>query len=576
METTAKCLRYSRVSSIAQDYERQIIDLDDYCDSNNLEIAKTYEEKTSGVKLNRDFLTWVIDYFTIHKEVKHLVVQEVSRLGRTFEIPLVIQKLNELGVCTHITNYKIKTLNSDLTENDLSMQMVSNFANYGRTEAKLLKYRQKQGIELRAKRGYWHGGSFAPFGYDIERDKINPKITRLVKNEYEAKKVEEMFAMMLRNEGSNKIARWLISNNIKTKRAGKTINKKINGIPTKITQDGKIWSTQTIRNIIKNPLYYGKMGKKDIIIDIPAIITKDVYDRANEQYLHTKKGKHTKNKYLLDTKLIICGVCGKHYYPNYRTSGKINNYRCGSNKLKIVGVTPNCNNNSINIDKLNKIALYSVIYNDENRNKIEIELNQNGISPKIDRLTSDIVELEKNLKTLDSNERNLIKHIASGNVNFTQSLIDEQLTEINNNRNKTNIEIINKKGEINQLLKIKNDYKNLVKLFQNKDNATLLKENINKIITKIVIQGLKLQNPDNPNEKLTKINIYTANNNSPLTFLVTRYSGIVIEIKKDDIIDSIRFLKIIRSLTKKNIEILKTYKSKELKVIDNFNQYFKK
>ena len=80
-----KAVIYARVSSLTdrQNPERQVKDLSDYANRNNIEIAKIFEEKTSGNKKNseRPILSAALEYAQA-ANVDLFMVSELSRLGR--------------------------------------------------------------------------------------------------------------------------------------------------------------------------------------------------------------------------------------------------------------------------------------------------------------------------------------------------------------------------------------------------------------------------------------------------------------------------------------------------------------
>lgn len=79
---------YARVSSTGdrQSTERQVMDLSDYADKNDLVVQQVYEEHISGAKRNADrpVLTECLDYCRTNG-TDILLVSELSRLGRNVD-----------------------------------------------------------------------------------------------------------------------------------------------------------------------------------------------------------------------------------------------------------------------------------------------------------------------------------------------------------------------------------------------------------------------------------------------------------------------------------------------------------
>lgn len=80
-----KAVIYARVSSTGerQSTERQVIDLTDYAVRNSMTICKTFEEKMSGAKRNKEraVLSECIEY-AINNRVDLILFSELSRCGR--------------------------------------------------------------------------------------------------------------------------------------------------------------------------------------------------------------------------------------------------------------------------------------------------------------------------------------------------------------------------------------------------------------------------------------------------------------------------------------------------------------
>ena len=110
-----KVVVLARVSTNKQDYDRQIIELTDYCNRVGWEVTRVFANKVSGAKAveERAEIVDMIEYVRTNA-IRRVVVLEISRLGRnTLEALKVIQTLNENGVSLYIKNYNLETLNPD-------------------------------------------------------------------------------------------------------------------------------------------------------------------------------------------------------------------------------------------------------------------------------------------------------------------------------------------------------------------------------------------------------------------------------------------------------------------------------
>lgn len=112
----------ARVSTSRQDYDRQVVELMDFCNRMNWEVEKVFANKVSGAKTveERSEIQEMVTYIKTN-DVKRVVVLEISRLGRnTLEALKVIQTLNENHVSLYIKNYNLETLNPDGKPNPIA------------------------------------------------------------------------------------------------------------------------------------------------------------------------------------------------------------------------------------------------------------------------------------------------------------------------------------------------------------------------------------------------------------------------------------------------------------------------
>lgn len=107
-----KVVILARVSTQAQDYQRQVTELQEYCDRAGWEVTKVFANKVSGAKsvTERTEIIEMVEYIKSN-DVKRVICLEISRLGRnTLEALKVINYLNENGVSLYVKNYNLETL----------------------------------------------------------------------------------------------------------------------------------------------------------------------------------------------------------------------------------------------------------------------------------------------------------------------------------------------------------------------------------------------------------------------------------------------------------------------------------
>ncbi len=178
------------------------------------------------------------------------------------------------------------------------------------------------GRVARAKAGLYHGGGHIPIGYDYADGK-------LIVNPYEAEQVR-------------KIYEWYLAGG-----SLKTISERLQkeGFCTRY---GNYSSWTTIRNILENETYLGRLHFGDVIVEHTheAIIDEEQFNAV--QILRGKRREQYgansfQSKHLL-TGMLFCGNCGGRYY--LRNTGKYAYYACYSRTKQIKSMVKdiNCTN----------------------------------------------------------------------------------------------------------------------------------------------------------------------------------------------------------------------------------------
>lgn len=137
----------ARVSTQGQDYERQVVELTDYCQRMNWEVVKVFANKVSGATKNadREEISGLVEYVKEHR-LNRVVCLEISRLGRnTLEALKVINYLNENGVSLHIKNYALNTLGEDGKVNPVASLICTILLEIASMERLTIKERMESG-----------------------------------------------------------------------------------------------------------------------------------------------------------------------------------------------------------------------------------------------------------------------------------------------------------------------------------------------------------------------------------------------------------------------------------------------
>ncbi len=105
----------ARVSTDKQEYQRQLNELNDYCNGVGWDVKATFCNKISGAKSieERTEIQELLQYVKTH-QISRVVCLSIDRLGRnTLEALRVIQYLNENHVALFVKNYNLETLTPD-------------------------------------------------------------------------------------------------------------------------------------------------------------------------------------------------------------------------------------------------------------------------------------------------------------------------------------------------------------------------------------------------------------------------------------------------------------------------------
>lgn len=145
METRA--VIYARVSTIGQDYQRQLAELKAYASKMNYKVVKEFTEKVSGAKkiAEREALADLLKYVEENK-VDKVLIYECSRLSRrAVDFLQVIEHLTERGVSVYIYQNGLETLLPDGSPNPIAQLVLGILAQFNSMERGLIRSRMQSG-----------------------------------------------------------------------------------------------------------------------------------------------------------------------------------------------------------------------------------------------------------------------------------------------------------------------------------------------------------------------------------------------------------------------------------------------
>ena len=428
---------YARVSSERQreehTIESQVEALIEHAQAEGYIVPSDWifkDEGYSGSTLVRPGLERLRD-LACEGQIATLLIYSPDRLSRKYAYQVLLtEEFSRNGVDVVF----IKSPKATTPEEELLLQFQGMIAEYERAQ---IIERSRRGKRHRAKAGSVSVLSGAPYGYQyVKKAEDIPAYYKII--EKEAEVVRQVYKLYVEDSFSIAgIVRWLNENDIPTR---KRISK---------------WERTTVWAMLRNPAYkgtacYGKTKtterkkitrplrkrggfsprcscneerpKKDWIeIPVPAIVSPDVFSRAQETLEENKRysQRRTKEPTLLQG-MMACNKCGYAYYrTSTRTSmRKIHYYRClGSDNYRYENGAK-CNSKPIRQDYLDGIVWNQVIKLLEDPELIRSELQRriksirdsNPVKQKKDQLKKELVRIRKGIdKLLDAYQEDLIQ-----------------------------------------------------------------------------------------------------------------------------------------------------------------------
>jgi len=227
-------------------------------------------------------------------QVDHVVVHRFDRLTRSLRDWVVLRDLfTDSGV----------ELTAVASGYDGSGSVLTGFINnvlaaFGEFERDLIGERLRESRAARRARGLRSSGR-VPFGY-----RANPATRQLEVDLDEAEIVREFFGRAAAGENAEAIARWANEQGITTK-----ANRKREGAP---------WSGRTILQLIRSPLYFGKVLSGPVFVDgvQPPIVDEELAIAAWEAIARRRTREPSRRSMLpveqdpyLLRHVLLCGKC---------------------------------------------------------------------------------------------------------------------------------------------------------------------------------------------------------------------------------------------------------------------------
>ena len=444
-----------------------------------------FENRPGGKELLKDSSSGLFDA---------ILVWKVDRFGR--------DTLTGLSTVEKLRNYNIEIISItepfDLNTPTGRYQFI-NYLNMAELERNNILDRMFIGATRAAKKGQWLGG-ITPYGYRV-------KNKYLVVDEEEAKVVKKIYDLYTEDKLSTvDIAIYLNNKGVKSS-CGEGKGKRTKNITG-------MWRSSSVQRILNSTTYYGlheygkraSRRKETILREVPAIISKEQWDKAQNQKEANKvfNSRNMKTRVFLLRGLLECKECKNKYYGvNYGERGAY--YVCSGKrgeKKKIDGVK--CNNINVNAIEAEDIvwdACLDILNNiDEYVNDL---VEENNINSELSKYENDVNSFNDALVNKENEKKNILALFRKGiidendveiqlkEIEKEKATLNKQLLDLNNK-----LEIIKNKDEIiKESYTALDYYKNRLNNLTEADKYEIIHILIEKIIVSpIIVDGKKKSN----------------------------------------------------------------------------------
>jgi site-specific DNA recombinase len=341
-----------------------------------------------------------------------VLVTDLDRIGRNLRDFLNIWEIfKENNIKFIAINQNIDT--STITGEALIQQLMV----FAELESKMNKQRASQKREFEVtKKGKWYGGT-VPLGFDYEQKRLLP-------NEKEAEVVNLAFDLYLEKKSLGAVAMELNQRGFRTKK-------------------GKLFSKESVRTILKNPLYVGMVLYKDKAYrsEHQGIVEKEKWQEVQNLLgeNHKERGRIEKDRhqYLLKG-LVRCADCGSFMSPKSAKSGQYFYYSCTFNNR--FG-REHCLIRRVSAPELEKIVVSGIreVRRKEDLLDEMIERANQVSKDEISPLEKEKQAKEKELEEIKETIKRFLKSLKDGTK--TLKLIEDELEELESRQEELEREI---------------------------------------------------------------------------------------------------------------------------------------
>ena len=194
--TPKRAVIYARVSSEGdrQNVERQLHDLSEYAESQNLTIEQIFKEHISGAKKNSQ-RQQLQDMFTFAEEngIDIILCSEMSRLGRSvYEVQESIKRAIDHNINIYFQKENLSLFNPDGTQSMITPIVVTVLSVCSQIERDSIRFRLNSGRRLAMERGVQMGRPKNATKPESQFKDEYAEVIRLLKKGYSVKAVAQL------------------------------------------------------------------------------------------------------------------------------------------------------------------------------------------------------------------------------------------------------------------------------------------------------------------------------------------------------------------------------------------------
>jgi len=339
---------YTRVSTQEQASEGYSIGeqhsrLEKYAEAHDWTVYKWYNDPGySGGSLDRPGLQSMLrdaEAGLLNK----IIVYKLDRLSRSQKDTLFL--IEDVFIKNNV-DFVSMTENFD-TGSPLGRAMIGILSVFAQLEREQIKERMQIGLDARAKEGYFHGGPYAPIGYNYTDG-------QLIVDEHEAMQVRKIYELFLDGMPIYSIQKYM--------------NHHYGG-----NKYGK-WSADSVRSCLSTIACTGKIKWKGEVYPgrHEAIIDDETFEKAakilERRSQEAQFREHPFKRTTLLGGILWCGNCGARYYCKQNVSKNPGStpaqryYTCysrGKTQRHLIK-DPNCKNKTWNVKALDEVILQEI------------------------------------------------------------------------------------------------------------------------------------------------------------------------------------------------------------------------